>query len=179
MKRDRSKRFELNKKEADLLRIKAKQTGLSESEYIRELIMNSQPVEAPPRQFYDEMGKLNRLVTDMGRLTDRIAVQTEEPTEYLDCMMDIYHQLQNRLVEIKRIVSSARYYAASAYEYWLHEVEEARRQGKAPPEMEDYEPRDRSRDIQDPKDPDLGWNALGITPPFLEAEESEETEGGG
>lgn len=68
MKRNISKRFELNRKEADLLRIKSRQTGLSEGEYLRELICNSQPVEAPPRQFYETMGKANRLVSDIWKV---------------------------------------------------------------------------------------------------------------
>ena len=55
-------------------------------------------------------------------------------------------------------------------------MEEARRQGKAPPEPEEYAPRDRSRDIKNPMDPDLGWNALGIRPPFLADVPSGDTE---
>lgn len=81
-------------------------------------------------------------------------------------------------MEIKRIVSSARYYAASAYEWWIHEVEQARREGRVPPDKDEYEPRDRSGDIQSPEDPNLGWNALGISPPFLYGyQEATENEG--
>ncbi len=167
MKRNISKRFELNRKEADLLRIKSRQTGLSEGEYLRELICNSQPVEAPPRQFYETMGKANRLVSDIGKLTEQISRSADEPMEHLDELWEMCGRMQGLLVEIKEVVSSARYYAGSTYEWWLHEVEEARRQGKAPPEPEEYVPRDRSRDIKDPTDSDLGWNALGIRPPIL------------
>ena len=172
MKRNISKRFELNRKEADLLRIKSRQTGLTEGDYIRELILNSQPVEAPPRQFYEAMGQVNKLVADVRHLTELISTSETPPPGYMDELWEIYQQMLNLLLEIKTAVTSARYYAASAYESWLHELEEARRKGKSPPEMGDYEPRDRSRDIMDPADPDIGWNALRISPPFLlESEE--------
>ena len=62
-KRSFSKRFELNELEAKTLRMKSDQCGLSEADYIRELIMNSQPVEAPPRQFYEQMEKVNRIAS--------------------------------------------------------------------------------------------------------------------
>ena len=52
MNRGISKRVELNEVEANTLRLKADQCGLTEAEYLRELIMGSQPVEAPPRRFY-------------------------------------------------------------------------------------------------------------------------------
>ena len=39
--------------------------------------------------------------------------------------------------------------------------------------MNEYEPRDRMNDIKDPTDPDLGWNALGITPAFLSEDVSD------
>ena len=63
MKRTISKRIELNELEAKVLRMKSDQCGLGESDYIRELIMGSQPVEAPPRQFYEQMEKMNQMVS--------------------------------------------------------------------------------------------------------------------
>ena len=167
MKRNISKRVELNQKEADLLRIKSRQTGLTESDYLRELINSSQPVEAPPRQFYAAMGQVNKLVADVRHLTELIASSEAPPPDTLDEMREIYQRMLDLLLEIKTAVTSARYYAASAYEGWLHELEEARRRGKPPPDMDEYEPRDRSRDIRDAEDPDLGWNALGVRPAFL------------
>ena len=52
MSRNISKRIDLNDLAAKILKMKADQCHLSEADYLRELIMNSQPVEAPPRQFY-------------------------------------------------------------------------------------------------------------------------------
>ena len=117
MKRNISKRFELNRKEADLLRIKSRQTGLSEGEYLRELICNSQPVEAPPRQFYEAMGTANRLVADIEKLTEQISCSAADSMDHLDELWEMCRQMQGLLVEIKEVVSSARYYAGSAYEW--------------------------------------------------------------
>lgn len=167
MKRTISKRFELNSIEAELLRLKAKQTGISEGDYIRELILNSQPVEAPPRQFYEAMGLVNQIVTGLSQLSEQFYAQGYLSSEEMNWFRSAYAQMVDLLVEIKKIVSSARYYASSAYEWWMHQTDLAKANGTTPPEMNDYHPRDRSNDITDPKDPDLGWNALGITPPFL------------
>ena len=176
MKRNISKRFELNMYEAELLRLKAKQTGISEGEYIRELILNSQPVEAPPRQYYEAMETVNRIVTDFGQFAERTNAQGYLTIEDYTWFRDSFQQMQNLLVEIRRIVSSARYYASSAYDWWLHQIDEAKKAGREPPKMDEYEPRDRLGDIKDPTDPDLGWNALGITPPFLNEDASDANE---
>ena len=56
MSRNISKRIDLNDLEAKILKMKADQCHLSEADYLRELIMNSQPVEAP---FYDQISDGN------------------------------------------------------------------------------------------------------------------------
>ena len=63
-----SKRIDLNDLEAKILKMKADQCHLSEADYLRELIMNSQPVEAPPRQFYEQMEKVNRIASTIQRI---------------------------------------------------------------------------------------------------------------
>ena len=47
MSRNIAKRIDLNELEAKTLKMKADQCHLSEGDYLRELIMSSQPVEAP------------------------------------------------------------------------------------------------------------------------------------
>ena len=71
-------------------------------------------------------------------------------------------------MEIKECVSKARFFALTAYQDWEHQVELAKREGRVPPPLESITIRDKSTDIEDPAtDPELGWNALGIRPPFL------------
>ena len=163
-KRSFSKRFELNELEAKTLRMKSDQCGLSEADYIRELIMNSQPVEAPPRQFYEQMEKVNRIASTIQRIC-----ATAECKEDISELRSLYVQLIGHIVEIKECVSKARFFAIGSYQNWEHQVELAKKEGRIPPPLEAFKPRDKSRDIEDPAtDPDLGWNALGIRPPFLE-----------
>ena len=85
-----SKRFELNRKEAELLRIKSRQTGLSKGEYLRELINNSQPVEAPLRQFYEAMGQMRDIGSEIRRCTEMIAISSEDPVIGVDTLWEIH-----------------------------------------------------------------------------------------
>ena len=163
MSRNISKRIELNDLEAKTLKMKADQYHLSESDYLRELIMNSQPVEAPPRQFYEQMEKVNRIASTIQRIC-----ATAQDKAGIDELKSLYVQLIGHIVEIKECVSKARFFALTAYQDWEHQVELAKREGRIPPPLESIMIRDKSMDIEDPAtDPELGWNALGMRPPFL------------
>ena len=163
MSRNISKRIELNDLEAKTLKMKADQCHLSEADYLRELIMNSQPVEAPPRQFYEQMEKVNRIASTIQRIC-----ATAQDKEEIAELKRLYVQLIGHIVEIKECVSKARFFALTAYQDWEHQVELAKREGRIPPPLESIMIRDKSMDIEDPAtDPELGWNALGIRPPFL------------
>ena len=163
MSRNISKRIDLNDLEAKILKMKADQCHLSEADYLRELIMNSQPVEAPPRQFYEQMEKVNRIASTIQRIC-AVAQDKDGIAE----LKSLYVQLIGHIVEIKECVSKARFFALTAYQDWEHQVELAKREGRVPPPLESITIRDKSTDIEDPAtDPELGWNALGIRPPFL------------
>ena len=163
MSRNISKRIDLNELEAKTLKMKADQCHLSEADYLRELIMNSQPVEAPPRQFYEQMEKVNRIASTIQRIC-----ATAQDKEEIAELKSLYVQLIGHIVEIKECVSKARFFALTAYQDWEHQVELAKREGRIPPPLESITIRDKSTDIEDPAtDPELGWNALGIRPPFL------------
>ena len=163
MSRNISKRIDLNDLEAKILKMKADQCHLSEADYLRELIMNSQPVEAPPRQFYEQMEKVNRIASTIQRIC-----ATAQDKDGIAELKSLYVQLIGLIVEIKECVSKARFFALTAYQDWEHQVELAKREGRIPPPLESITIRDKSMDIEDPAtDPELGWNALGIRPPFL------------
>ena len=163
MSRNISKRIDLNDLEAKILKMKADQCHLSEADYLRELIMNSQPVEAPPRKFYEQMEKVNRIASTIQRIC-----ATAQDKDGIAELKSLYVQLIGHIVEIKECVSKARFFALTAYQDWEHQVELAKREGRIPPPLESITIRDKSTDIEDPAtDPELGWNALGIRPPFL------------
>ena len=163
MSRDITKRIDLNELEAKTLKMKADQCHLSEGEYLRELIMSSQPVEAPPRQFYVQMEKVNRIASTIQRIC-----ATAQDKEGIAELKSLYVQLIGHIVEIKECVSKARFFALNAYQDWERQVELAKKEGRIPPPLEGAYLRDNSTDIEDPAtDPELGWNALGIRPPFL------------
>jgi hypothetical protein len=163
MSRNITKRIDLNELEAKTLKMKAAQCHLSEGEYVRELIMSSQPVEAPPRQFYVQMERVNRIAATIQRICT-----TAQDKEGIAELKSLYVQLIGHIVEIKECVSKARFFALNAYQDWEHQVELAKKEGRIPPPLEGAYLRDNSTDIEDPAtDPELGWNALGIRPPFL------------
>ena len=163
MSRNISKRIDLNDLEAKILKMKADQCHLSDADYLRELIMNSQPVEAPPRQFYEQMEKVNRIASTIQRIC-----ATAQDKDGIAELKSLYVQLIGHIVEIKECVSKARFFALTAYQDWEHQVELAKREGRVPPPLESITIRDKSTDIVDPAtDSELGWNALGIRPPFL------------
>jgi hypothetical protein len=125
--------------------------------------MSSQPVEAPPRQFYEQMEKVNRIASTIQRIC-----ATAQDKDGIAELKSLYVQLIGHIVEIKECVSKARFFALTAYQDWEHQVELAKREGRVPPPLESITIRDKSTDIEDPAtDPELGWNALGISPPFL------------
>ena len=156
----------LDEREAETLRIKARQMGVSENAYIREVIMGSQPMEAAPRQFYDAMGYVYQLAWEFKSLVDQIQMNgfAYEQIEPFYVMHTRFNEL---LLEIKQTLENRRFYALSAYEIWVNQKLEKEAKGETSPEMSEYIPRDRNTDIRDPSDPDLGWNVLGIEPPFL------------
>lgn len=166
MKRTISKRVTLNEKEAETLRIKARQMGVSETAFLREVIMGSQPMEAPPRQFYEAIGYVYQLAWEFKSLVDQIQMNGFA-YEQIEPFYAMHTRLNELLLEIKQTMENRRFYALSAYEIWVQQKLEKEGKGEIPPEMHEYIPRDRSTDICDPSDPDLGWNALGIEPPFL------------
>ncbi len=137
MSRNISKRIELNDLEAKTLKMKADQCHLSESDYLRELIMNSQPVEAPPRQFYEQMEKVNRIASTIQRIC-----ATAQDKAGIDELKSLYVQLIGHIVEIKECVSKARFFALTAYQDWEHQVELAKREGRIPPPLESIMIRD-------------------------------------
>ena len=75
-------------------------------------------------------------------------------------------------MEIKEVVFKARFFAPKMYDRWEHEVEMAKKEGRTPPTLEEYRHLMEDKEILHPAtDMFLGWNALGIRPPFLPGED--------
>lgn len=71
-------------------------------------------------------------------------------------------------VGIKNSVTKARFYSPDVYDIWEYEVQEAVKEGNIPPTLDEVRERYTRRAIMNPAtDFDLGWNALGVQPPFL------------
>jgi len=166
MKREITKRIELSKGEAKVLQMKAKQCGLNETDLIRELIMGLQPTEAPPRQFYEKM----EIMSQLGEAIQQFLMTwTGDATpEMVQILQGMSGQLNEVCVGIKKSVTQARFYSPDVYEIWEYEVQKAAKEGNIPPTLDEVRERYTRRAIMNPAtDFDLGWNALGVKPPFL------------
>jgi hypothetical protein len=166
MKREISKRIELSKEEAKILQMKADQCRLTESDLIREMIMGCQPVEAPPRQFYERMEIMNQLEAEIQQfLLTWMGVTSPEMVQILQGM---YNRLCEACIEIKESVTRVRFYSPDVYEIWEYEAQKAAKEGNTPPTLDEVREWYTRKAIMNPAtDYDLGWNALGVQPPFL------------
>ena len=166
MQRKIHKRLDLNEIEAKMLKMKSKQAGMTEAGYLREVIMGSCPVEAPPKQFYIEMENINRIGTNINQIAHVANTNGYVSDENIRDLGDMYSDLQDRILEIKKIVLSARPYYATTYEDYLEQVEKAKREGRRPPTLLEYELPPEVEKIRSMEDEDTGWNYLGLEPPF-------------
>ena len=68
--RRRQRRVEvyLSDKEYDRLTRNVEKTGLTREAYLRQLIMNKQPKELPPMDFYDVLRELRQLNVNMNQI---------------------------------------------------------------------------------------------------------------
>lgn len=137
MKRNVHKRLDLNEAEAIMLRVKAQQTHLAECQYLRELIMGSCPAEAPGKEFYEAIGRINKIGVNINQIAAVANTDGYIPPETVDEIRNLAERVVEGLCEIKKIVLSARPYANSYYEAYVMEVQKAKKEGRPVPEFGD------------------------------------------
>lgn len=159
------KRIDLNEYEAAILYAKARSSNLTEAEYLRTCILGSCPVEAPPRRFYIEMQNINKIGTNINQIAHRANETGAVSKEDIELLKKYHDELQDEIYEIKAIVLCARPYYPTTWDYYLEQVEEAKRQKKRKPTiLETYQPEPVY--ITDLTDPEIGRNYLGIGSPI-------------
>ena len=159
------KRIDLNEYEAGLLYAKARSSNLTEAEYLRTCILGSCPVEAPPRQFYIEMQNLNKIGTNINQIAHRANESGSVSQSDIELLKKYHEEIQDEIFKIKEIVLSARPYYPTTFEYYLAQVEEAKKKNKPKPSpLDTYQPEPEY--ITDLTDPEIGRNYLGIGSPI-------------
>ena len=136
-KRIIQKRFDLSQLEADLLHGKAVFCGMSEAQYLRELICASQPTEAPPREFYLACNDINKIgvnINQIAKMANISGIVSQEDIEYI---RSVAVEIAKNLFEIKKTVSTPRYYSASYFDQYAHACKQARKEGRPIPDPGD------------------------------------------
>ena len=136
-KRPHSVNLKLNDYEDDMLRLKAAKTGKNKSEYLRELICASCPVEAPPKKFYKACNELNKIGVNINQIAARANSNPYIDKSDVEIIKGMADEIFDRLSEIKKIVKQARPYAVSYFELVAIKQREARLEGLPEPQLGD------------------------------------------
>jgi hypothetical protein len=64
-------KFRLNKKEAETLNKRVKKSGLSRESYLRHLIADLVPTDAPPPDYYTMMRELHAIGTNLNQVAQK------------------------------------------------------------------------------------------------------------
>lgn len=129
--------LKLNDYEADMLKLKSAKANMNKSEYLRELICGSCPVEAPPKKFYDAVNELNKIGVTIHQMFLRIKVSESVSDTEVQFFHDTADEVFDRLTEIKRIVLTARPYAIGYFENLAIKQRKAKHDGIKEPKLGD------------------------------------------
>ncbi|MBE6149889.1 MAG: plasmid mobilization relaxosome protein MobC [Firmicutes bacterium] len=97
-KRIFEKHVRLNQDELEILETLSRKTGLTESELLRSCLTNIVFKEAPPKEFYDLLNKINNIGININQIA-HIANSTGEI--YYDTLKLYFSQIEQFMKEIK------------------------------------------------------------------------------
>lgn len=137
IRRTHSINLKLNDYEDDMLTEKSRKTGKNKSEYLRELICSSCPVEAPPKKFYDAVRELNKIGVNINQVAARANASGYVSDDDIAYLKKTAEEVFDRLSEIKKIVKGARPYAQNYFELLAIKQKEAKEEGKPIPQFGD------------------------------------------
>lgn len=96
-KRNRKKQFWLSFEEERQLRLNAIKVGLSESEYVRSLIMGYHPKEKPPKDFFDLMMELRKIGININQIAKKVNATGKIDIGYFRYEMDKLNSIVDRM----------------------------------------------------------------------------------
>lgn len=136
-RRTNSVNLKLNDYENDMLCLKSSKCSRNKSEYLRELICGSCPVEAPPKKFYDAVNELNKIGVNINQVAARANASGYVSEQDIAFLKETANEVFDRLTEIKKIVKTARPYATTYFENLAIKQREAKAEGKPIPQEGD------------------------------------------
>ena len=96
-KRNRKKQFWLSFEEERQLRLNAIKVGLSESEYVRSLIMGYHPKEKPSKDFFDLMMELRKIGININQIAKKVNSTVKIDIGYFQYEMDKLNSIVDRM----------------------------------------------------------------------------------
>ena len=95
---------------------KAAATGISKSDYIRELIMGYCPTQAPGKEFFEAYEEMKNKSAEINHIAAEAVMRGRFRNEDIDNIILIASRMEYLLMEIKKIVMSARPIDASCFD---------------------------------------------------------------
>ncbi len=91
-----------------LLLRKAELTGLRKSDYVRELIMGYCPTQAPGKEFFEAYEEMKNRANEINQIASEAVMRGRFRNEDIDNIVITAARMEYLLMEIKKIVMSAR-----------------------------------------------------------------------
>ena len=102
---------ELNDHEKELLDLKVKKSGVSKSQYIRDLICGVCPTEAPTSEFFKMYETVNSTMSEVVKITDEAYAESFISNDDYKEIYDLVVATKLALLTIKTLVMTANSYS--------------------------------------------------------------------
>ena len=102
---------ELNDYEKELLDLKVKKSGVSKSQYIRDLICGVCPTEAPTSEFFKMYETVNSTMSEVVKITDEAYAESFISNDDYKEIYDLVVATKLALLTIKALVMTAKSYS--------------------------------------------------------------------
>jgi Ribbon-helix-helix protein, copG family. len=102
---------ELNDYEKELLDLKVKKSGVSKSQYIRDLICGVCPSEAPTSEFFKMYETVNSTMSEVVKITDEAYAESFISNDDYKEIYDLVVATKLALLTIKTLVMTAKSYS--------------------------------------------------------------------
>lgn len=102
---------ELNDYEKELLDLKVKKSGVSKSQYIRDLICGVCPTEAPTSEFFKMYETVNSTMSEVVKITDEAYAESFISNDDYKEIYDLVVATKLALLTIKTLVMTAKSYS--------------------------------------------------------------------
>lgn len=102
---------ELNDYEKELLDLKVKKSGVSKSQYIRDLISGVCPTEAPTSEFFKMYETVNSTMSEVVKITDEAYAESFISNDDYKEIYDLVVATKLALLTIKTLVMTAKSYS--------------------------------------------------------------------